>query len=316
MSPFKTSQSRCGELLNSFGRGLKLEYRKFGLLNVGEKKVRGACNTPPSCTCYLVANHHNTPMAGGKKKKKPASNPARGFTTTSIASKPKAELQELVADTAPLNEPKETDEPQQIEKTAQAVSSLVPDGKVLTAEEFEKQLEESELQVLVEKYAQKSKRDAIRQKTRLETDRRLLRSQAENLNTRKWLPPELMEEILDLVKAEGRFTGQSGEVFGNSKQVPEEELTIRLWTLQQALLGSSFTEERVNLALRHVLDISDKIGLGNKDAIWGLEEALDWLARNSSREELPDYENWQRRIGGLPRSQSGWSIQDPLCFVN
>jgi len=244
-------------------------------------------------------------MAGGKKKKKPASNPARGFATTSIASKPKVELPELVPKSTPLNEAKDMVDVQHTEQAAPANSSTVSTEKVVTAEEFEKQLEESELQVLVEKHAQKSKRDAARQKTRLETDRRLLRSQAESLNTRKWLPPELMEEILDLVKAEGRFTGQSNEVLGSSKQASEEELTIRLWTLQQALLGSGFIEDKVKSALRHVLDISDRIGVGNKDAIWGMEESLDWLARACLREELPDYENCQRKTGGVPKSQSG-----------
>jgi ATP-dependent RNA helicase DHX29 len=248
-------------------------------------------------------------MAGGKKKKKPASNPARGFATTSIASKPKVELPEPVEETAPLNDPRDADEAHRVEQLVPATFPLVPNENTLTAEEFEKELEDSALQVVVEKHAQKSKRDAARQKTRLETDRRLLRSQAESLNTRKWLPPELMEEILDLVKAEGRFTGQSNEVLGNPKQVSEEELTLRLWTLQQALLGSGFVEEKISFALRHVLDISDKIGVGNKDAIWGMEEALDWLARNCSRDELPDYENWQRKAGGLPRSQSGWLLQ-------
>jgi ATP-dependent RNA helicase DHX29 len=242
-------------------------------------------------------------MAGGKKKKKPASNPARAVATTSIASKQKLELPETVDELAALNETKDTSEARDTEQPATPTSSLVPKEKALTAEEFEKQLEESELQVLVEKHAQKSKRDAARQKSRLETERRLLRSQAESLNTRKWLPPELMEEILDLIKAEGRFTGHTNEA--NSKPASEEELTIRLWTLQQALLGSGFVEEKVGLALRQVLDISDKIGAGNKDTIWGLEEALDWLARNCSREELPDYDNWQRRTGGIPRSQSG-----------
>jgi ATP-dependent RNA helicase DHX29 len=255
-------------------------------------------------------------MAGGKKKKKPASNPARGFATTSIASKPKVELSEPMVESAPLNDPKDADEAHRVEQLAPATSSLVPSEKALTAEEFEKELEDSALQVVVEKHAQKSKRDAARQKTRLETDRRLLRSQAESLNTRKWLPPELMEEILDLVKAEGRFTGQSNELLGNSKQVSEEELTIRLWTLQQALLGSGFVEEKTSLALRHVLGISDKIGVGNKDAIWGMDEALDWLARNCSRDELPDYENWQRKTGGLPRSQSGWLLQNTSCFMS
>jgi len=111
---------------------------------------------------------------------------------------------------------------------------------------------------------------------------------------------------MDLVKSEGRFAGQSNDVSSNIKQASEEELTIRLWTLHQALIGAGFLEDKVILALRHVLDISDKIGTGNKDAIWGLEESLDWLARECSRAELPDYENWQRKVGLLPKSQIGW----------
>jgi hypothetical protein len=35
--------------------------------------------------------------------------------------------------------------------------------------------------------------------------------------------------------------------------------------------------------------------VGNKDAIWGMEEALEWLSRECERKELPDYENWQRK---------------------
>jgi len=161
----------------------------------------------------------------------------------------------------------------------------------------------------VDKHATKSKREALRQKTRLETDRRVLRSQAEVLNTRKWLPLELMEEILDLVKAEGRYTGQTTDTSTTQKQASEEDLTIRLWTLYQALVGAGFLEEKVLLALRHVLDISDKIIAGNKDAIWGMEESLDWLSRECSRNELPDYENWQRKTGVLPKSQAGKDIQ-------
>lgn len=247
-------------------------------------------------------------MAGGKKKKKPASNPARGFATTSIASKPKAEAANLEPDPVPTKElPTTVENPQDESMPAAGSGSGGPAlaQQTLTPEEFEKQLENSELQVLVEKHAQKSKRDALRQQTRLETDRRVLRSQAENLNTRKWLPPELMEEILDLVKAEGRYSGQTLESSTNSKQLSEEELTIRLWTLQQSLVGAGFVEGKVSQALQYVLDISDKIGVGNKDAIWGMEESLDWLARECSREELPDYENWHRKPGHVPKSQSG-----------
>lgn len=242
-------------------------------------------------------------MAGGKKKKKPASNPARGFATTSIASKPKVEA---VDDEAP---PTATKTPIIAETLPLAIAPLVSEVQSvevsLSPEEFEKQLENSELQVLVEKHAQKSKRDATRQKSRLETERRILRSQAENLNTRKWLPPELMEEILDLVKSEGRFSGQTVDNANVLKQVSEEELAIKLWTLQQALNGAGFLEDKVMLALQHVLSVSDKIGSGNKDSIWGMEECLDWLSRECSREELPDYDNWLRKPSSYPKSQTG-----------
>ena len=249
-------------------------------------------------------------MAGGKKKKKPASNPARGFATTSIASKPKVETSdgEAAVPSKELTNTLETQPGATIANSGLIAPRL--SEKALTPEEFEQELENSELQVLVEKHAQKSKRDALRQKTRLETDRRVLRSQAENLNTRKWLPLELMEQILDLIKAEGRFSGQAADLPSVSKQASEEELTIRLWTLHQSLLGAGFIEEKVVLALHHVLAISDKVGTGNKDSIWGVEEALDWLARECSREELPDYDTWQRKSGLLPKSQTGSYCND------
>ena len=245
-------------------------------------------------------------MAGGKKKKKPASNPARGFATTSVASKPKAEALDIEP-SSPIEEiPGSTqDQEPTISTTDFKLPGSASPAKHLTPGEFEKQLENSELQILVDKHAQKSKRDALRQKTRLETDRRVLRGQAEILNTRKWLPPELMEEILELVKAEGRFSGQAAESSNALRQSSEEELTIRLWTLHQSLIGAGFLEEKTVSALRHVLDISDKIGSGNKDSIWGLDEALDWLARECSRDELPDYESWQRKQTSITKSQTG-----------
>ncbi|KAE8442794.1 hypothetical protein EG329_002827 [Mollisiaceae sp. DMI_Dod_QoI] len=254
-------------------------------------------------------------MAGGKKKKKPASNPARGFATTSIASKPKTEIAEpeqLPTPSTELQVAREIDGNRPTGNSSLKIEGSAVTGKEISAEEFEKQLEESELQILVEKHAQKSKRDALRQKTRLETDRRVLRAQADNLITRRWLPPDLMEEILDLIKTEGRFAGQANDNINTAKQASEEELTVRLWTLQQTLVGSGFQEEKVILGLRYVLDISDKINSGNKDAIWGMDESLDWLARECSREELPDYESWQRKGVIMPKSQSETPIDSPL----
>lgn len=251
-------------------------------------------------------------MAGGKKKKKPAANPARGFATTSIASKPKAEAIEVESLLANPKEDQEAIDQQdaQDSKPKSSAEALEAAKNDLSPEEFEKQLEDQELQLLVEKHSVKCKREALRQKTRLETDRRVLRSQAEVLSTRKWLPAELMEEILDLIKTEGRYAGQTTDTSNSQKQASEEDLTIRLWTLHQALVGAGFLEEKVLLALRHVLDVSDKIVAGNKDAIWGMEESLDWLCRECSREELPDYNNGQTKNGLISRSQAGRLFSD------
>ncbi|KAI0534078.1 ATP dependent RNA helicase [Xylaria digitata] len=240
-------------------------------------------------------------MAGAKKKKsKPATNPARGFATTSVASKPRAET------TAPTETPSsgpvapgpvaaghaKPDAP--VAPSTARANRATPDTRPepsLSPEEFERQLEESELQLLVEKHAQKVKRDAIRQKTRLDTDRRLLRGQAESLNTRKWLPQELMDQILDLIQAESRFAASSIASERPLEKMPsEEDLTMRLWTLQQTLVSLSFSHEKIDAVLQYVLELGPTVSSANRDYIWGLEEALDWLAKSCDREELRDYD--------------------------
>ncbi|CEJ92219.1 hypothetical protein VHEMI07880 [[Torrubiella] hemipterigena] len=232
-------------------------------------------------------------MAGTKKKKKAVANPARGFATTSIASKPRPETSEA------SNDPSSTD---QAKKPAEAAAERSDEAQIakpdngpppLSAEEFEKQLEESELQLLVEKFALKTKRDAQRQKNRLETDRRLLRGQADPINVTKWLPPDILDHILDLIKAESRFSASnvSQDSITAGKMPTEEETIGRLWSLQQTLLLTDFPEARVQSAIKYILDIAPNVSVSVKDSIWGLEEALEWLARECTMDELPLYEN-------------------------
>lgn len=245
-------------------------------------------------------------MAGAKKKKtKPAANPARGFATTSVASKPvtRVEKPDDEPSTATKGKSDTSNTAGATGLTAAAATQMaidVPGTKDLSPEEFERQLEESELQIMVEKHAQKVRRDAQRQKSRLETDRRLLRGQAEPLNVKKWLPQELMDHILDLIQGESRFAA-SAETSSSSRLPPEEELTMRLWTLRETLVGAMFAEDRISAVLLHVLEIATTISLTTKDSIWGLEEALDWLARECGAEELRTYNykarNTKPRVG-------------------
>lgn len=245
-------------------------------------------------------------MAGAKKKKKPAANPARGFATTSIASKPRPEAapEEGAATPPPKAQNPENAPPskatvgkddQNSSQTQNATTSSADgaaDKKDVSPEEFERQLEEGELQLLVEKHAQKVKRDAQRQRTRLETEKRLLRGTGDSINCPKWLPEDMMDHVLDLIKAETRFaTSASSESPGSGKMPSEEDMIIRLWTLQSTLIGVDFPEARVQAVVKHILDISPSISSTGRDLIWGLEEALEWLARECDPKELPAYEN-------------------------
>lgn len=262
-----------------------------------------------------------------KKRKKPAANASRGFATTSVASKPRVDPVE--------NADKDTPSakgtvPQTKAAVAAAAAgpgaSATPeatgatpattnagDAQTLSPEEFEKQLEESELQLLVEKYADKVRRDAQRQMARLETDRRILRGQAEPIHAKKWLPPDLMDHILNLIQSESRFSGSNVPSDGASggRLLPEEDLTMKLWTLQQTLVLAGFSEAKIQQVLDYVLNICTQIGAPFKDAIWGMDEALDWLARESAPDELPDYN--RRQPPGGKGAQADAATDSPLA---
>ncbi|TQV93893.1 ATP dependent RNA helicase [Cordyceps javanica] len=231
-------------------------------------------------------------MAGNKKKKKPVPNPARGFATTSIAAKPRPEATESDLAAPASASPDKTDAPPSSTEVPKLDGSSTTENP-LSAEEFEKQLEESELQLLVEKLASKCKRDAARQRNRLETDRRLLRGQAESVNSLKWFNPDLMGHIQDLISGETRFSvsSLSAESHGAGKMPSEEEMVARLWTLQLTLQSAGFQETRIRSTVKHILDITPSISAPGRDLIWGLEESLDWLARECDVDELPAYEN-------------------------
>ena len=90
-------------------------------------------------------------MAPNKKKKKPASNPARGFATTSIVSKNK--IEDNVAVEEPITAETASSGPVQLTSPALKYG-LDPEMQLheLSPDQLEKQLEESELQLLVEKH--------------------------------------------------------------------------------------------------------------------------------------------------------------------
>ncbi|KAL5628900.1 hypothetical protein BROUX41_002291 [Berkeleyomyces rouxiae] len=271
------------------------------------------------------------------KKRKPIKNPARGFATVSIASKPRTDATTDATAEDPENPTKPADD------STSAVANAAPgasgsNGKPgvapaaasatrsnptarnspptatgsavagdasksqpapereLTAEEFAAQLEESELQLLVEANVDQMRQTVKRQRQRLYTDLRVMRSQADPINSQKWMPQEIIDSVMDLIQAEKRFgssskTTSSTQALSKSKAQQEDSMAIRLWTLQQTLLELGISDDRVQQATQAVLNIGpDPPNGSTKDNVWGLEEALEWLARECSADELPSYD--------------------------
>lgn len=237
-------------------------------------------------------------MPPNKKKKKPASNPARGFATVSVPSKPKTTDSTTVSSAAESTAASDVEKPQPVaasEPAAAAPVTAAPEGQALkdySPEDLEKHLEEAELQLLVDKYASKCKNDSARQVAKLETERRVLRPQANTLSLTDWLSPELLERLLNLAQKEQQDSDPPPAYDSNESKGPtsEEDLYVRLWTLKETLLKLGFPEIKTQEVLKHILVyFSGNPASNSKDVIWNLEESLEWLAMNCDSNELPPY---------------------------
>ncbi|KAI9676489.1 MAG: hypothetical protein M1817_000647 [Caeruleum heppii] len=228
-----------------------------------------------------------------KKKKKVASNPARGFATTSTISKKAVEPAPEDLDGTNTGSPAPNEVVTPPVGDAAAAEDLGHSQRYgtdqLSPEDFEKHLQNAELQNLVDKHAQRCKRESSRQVARLHTERRKLRGQAEPLPIRQWLPQELMEHITDLLVSED----SSSRILPEKNRLPkssdsaEDSLVTSLWVLKQTLTGLNVSPERVTEVIDHVLRQG---AVAVKETIWGLNEALDWLALACGDDELPDYD--------------------------
>ncbi|GIJ98894.1 hypothetical protein Aspvir_001016 [Aspergillus viridinutans] len=226
--------------------------------------------------------------SNNKRKKKPASNPARGFATVSIPSKPKSVDSTTPASTVDSRSVTESDRPTPAEPSQPPSEKREPSSlQNYSPEELEKHLENAELQLLVEKLAAKCKNDAARQVTKLETERRVLRQQAVSLSLLEWLPKEAQGLILSLAEAEEREISPPSSL---KKSSSEEELYMRLWTLRETLMRLGFPEVKVEEALKHVLlYLPGTSTSSNRDVVPNLDESLDWLAMHCLPAELPSY---------------------------
>jgi ATP-dependent RNA helicase DHX29 len=241
-------------------------------------------------------------MAG--KKKKPAANPARGFATTSIASKPKPEKPEDASSVQPsgvntLSTKAATPSAKNDDKGSEPVKDAERELHELSPEELEAQLELSELQQFVEQYAGKVRKESSRHVSRLQTDKRLLRGQSDYMSVRDWLPQDLMQQIVEYATQ-----GNNNEPLGATKRIlPKgDDLISKVWQLRLCLIGLEIPDERVGDAVAQVLSNPPADEVSAQP--WGLPEALDWLSWNCSNDETNDYDYEKPKVTAL--------AQDPI----
>ena len=249
------------------------------------------------------------------KKKKPAANPARGFATTSIAKKPRPEKEE-----DSYSAPREKSKDERLETPKSGPESNVSATKdselkelhKLSPEELEEQLERNELQLLVETYGPKVRRDVNRLNSKLRTDGRVLRAQSHGISLRQWLPEELMVQVLDLFRKEKHEARQSAKRNPGSKALSEEETVIRCWTLLKALLDLGVPREHAFRAIAEVL--KNPPNSDSSSYVWGFKASLDFLALELEEGDLPSFDGKKARNGPAIEGAScqGTAISTPL----
>lgn len=223
-------------------------------------------------------------MAG--KKKKPAANPARGFATTSVASKPKPENASSVEPSGVSTPDTKATTPAAKDEDGSQQTSTKPERELheLSPEELEAQLEASELQQFVEQYATKVRKESSRHVTRMQTDKRLFRGQSDYMSVRDWLPDDLTQQIVDFASQ-----GNIDLPNTNKRVLPKgDELLSRVWQLRLCLFGLEIPAEKVDEVIVHILSNPPSEDASGQP--WGLPEAFDWLSWNCDNKDLKDYD--------------------------
>jgi len=231
---------------------------------------------------------------GGKKKNKVAYNPARGFATTSVPSKTKT----------PAPVPESTRE-KEIDTLVVAGPSEQGSGKAdgISHIPNEEEMEEHRLKALVDKLGHRAGRETQRIVTKVEVEKRTIKSICYPLKVNKLLEFDFArysnqskttggmkelgvgDQILALAKEEFARMYQGNE--GECKR--GEALLLNAWILQKTFVSMGFPKERVEEGLLALTDHGYTALDKEKELDGALGEMFDWLALNCEIEELPGF---------------------------
>ncbi|KAI5288307.1 hypothetical protein KEM54_005311 [Ascosphaera aggregata] len=258
-----------------------------------------------------------------RRKKKTLSNPARGFSTVSTPSKfydvtaASAESTVAVAATqskAPVQNVNVNGNAKVIGNVSgmkeqndklNGTTGITPTVKheaateeaklalhEMSPEELEEYLKDAELQTLIDQYGPKCLNDSSRQISKLEAEKRVLRGQAMSLNVTDWLTPSIIDEIIELERAEVQKLLHQSLPAGDDEATRSLELDacVKLYTLRETLIGLGFEQDAVEQVLSKIFYLTpQEVPPTSRDSVWGLDAALKWLALHSGPEQLPPY---------------------------
>jgi ATP-dependent RNA helicase DHX29 len=241
-------------------------------------------------------------MAPNKKKRKPVNNPARGFATVSTPSKKVddslPELQDRPGQSSVYGKPVVVGVGQEIKVAPGNEAFNLQHSQHMSPDELEHHLEEAELQILLDTHGQRRKKEIVRQIARLETERRSLRRGGIMLETESWLS-QVLEDILELARS---FLLDQKAIKTVEERPDDTALCVRLWTVQQTLLSLRFHE--VDDVLKHLVKtfyLNTKTD--SNSLVWGLDEAMNWLALRSNLGDLPAYQQEMNHQDTPPASR-------------
>lgn len=221
-------------------------------------------------------------MGPNKKKKKGSANPARGFATTSVASKHKSEVDQR-NEAADVTQESHTP----AESAANDESTMRPNGTQiqtlerplheLSAQELEAHLEENNLQNILDLHGSRMLPQVARQVARMCTEKRLLRSQGDSLNARLLLSDDVCNCITKYLQSHKEPIREL-----TYPTFSHEELLVHIWRLYHVLHDLHFSESDIHISLGLLLQAHLKGSYSSetrfRDSIWGLEHCIETLA--------------------------------------
>ena len=227
------------------------------------------------------------------RKKKVTANPTRGFATTSVVSKSKVQ-EDHSSQPLPPRETK-VPSPEKLEINSESTHSSAEQKtedihqEDLGPEEYEKHLENSHIQLLLDNHLEKVLRDVKRHVAKLKTERRLLQSSSDHVDFRSWMPPEVKASVQSFVTSLAPISRQSQTC--TQESFNDDEILLHIWTLKRTLTGLGFRDDYISDALKHILKSPSVLSSSKQSrnrttqGIWGLDESLLYLASRSTFSE-------------------------------